>query len=363
MGTRLKVFMLPTFQSFNRYCSALVQSIEVEGVDVRCKSEWTATLPLLWIFRSGSLPQVIHLHWIEIYTIKKTWWRSVVASTIFLLELLFLKALGVKIVWTVHDHVNVDGDFSTLDVVVRRLAAKLTNSVIVHTHVAREELTRLYRLSLADRTKIKVVPHGHFIDQYPNAVTRLDAREKLGLDNDLFVIGMIGYVRPYKGITDLIRAFSHLDGDRLRLVIAGLPMDSSFGEAVREAARIDNRIRLYLQFLPDEEIQFFLNAVDVVVFPFSRSLTSGSLILAMSFAKAVIAADLPTIREALPHEGGLLVDATDPSSLVRALTEIQTKDVALMGRNNFNCIRVRDWQSIAKATVGIYQEVSHRSAA
>jgi beta-1,4-mannosyltransferase len=350
--------MLPTFQSFNSYCSALVQSVELEGIDVRCKSDWTATLPILWMFRTAGLPNVIHLHWIEIYTIKRTWWRSVLASMVFLLQLFLLKALGVKIVWTVHDQVNVDGRFLELDVALRRLSVKLANSIIVHTDVAREELTKLYKLSRAAKRKIRVIPHGNFIAQYPNFVSRPEAREKLGLDNDLFVIGMIGYVRPYKGITDLIHAFSHLGGDRLRLVIAGLPMDSSFGETVKEAARIDDRIWLYLRFLPDEEIQIFLNAVDVVVFPYSRSLTSGSLILAMSFAKAVIAADLPTIREALPNRGGLLFDASDPKALENALTEIQTKDLAAMGRNNLNCIQSRNWHSIAKATVGIYHELA-----
>ena len=176
----------------------------------------------------------------------------------FILELLLLRMLGVKILWTIHDDINVDGHFITLDVVVRRLAAKLADSLIVHTHVAREKVTQLYRLSAAVGRKIKVIPHGHFIEQYPNNISRRDAREKLGLDPDLFVIGMIGYVRPYKGIHDLIYAFRRLEGDRLRLLIAGQPLDNSFGDAVKETARTDERIHLYLKFLPDEEIQEFL---------------------------------------------------------------------------------------------------------
>jgi len=350
--------MAPTFHKFNKYGPCLIRGIRNEGVDVRYRSEWSHTFPLFTMMRTAGLPEVVHLHWIDIYTIKKTWLRSSIASLVFLFELLFLKTLGVKLVWTVHDYVNANQKFADLDIAVRRLTAKLTDSMIVHTEVAKREVTSLYRLSETDRMRITVIPHGHFIEQYPNILSQVESREKLGLGKDLFVFGFVGYLRPYKGVLELIQAFRQIDGRHVCLLIAGMPFDSSFAAAVKEAAGEDSRIQFYLKFIEDEELQVFLNAADVLVFPYTRSLTSGSLILAMSFSKAVIAADHSTIREVLPPEGGLVYATDGLEGLVGALNEIQTKDVVSMGEKNLKRASAYDWQSIAETTAKVYCQVT-----
>jgi beta-1,4-mannosyltransferase len=359
--SRLRVFMAPTFHGFNKYGPALVRSIRQEGIDVRFMSEWTPVFPFLAMIRTIGLPDIVHLHWIDIYTIKKTWWRSLLASMIFFIELLLLKILGIKIVWTVHDHINPEGKFGSLDISIRRLTAKFSDSIIVHTEAASQEVTKLYNLPETEREKIRIIYCGHFIGQYPNILSQTESREKLGLDKDMFLFGFIGYVRPYKGIVELIKTFRQIDNHYIHLLIAGLPFDVSFANVVKEAARGDSRIHLYLKFIEDEEIQIFLNAVNVVVLPYTRSLTSAGLILAMSFSKAVVASDFGTIREVLPAEGGLVYASEDPEELVRALREIQTKDVISMGKKNLKRAQAFDWPSIGKTTSRVYHEVTRRS--
>jgi beta-1,4-mannosyltransferase len=361
MTSQLNVFMLPTFHSFNKYCSALIQSVRREGVNVQFISEWTSTLPIFRMLRTAGLPHVIHLHWIETYTIKKTWCRSFIASTIFICELALLKILGVRIVWTIHDTLNVDGQYPGLDIKLRRLTAKLATAVIVHTKLAREEVTVVYQLSERDEQKIHVVPHGHYIEAYPNSVSRHDARESLGLEGDLFVFGFVGYLRPYKGVLDLIQAFRRLGGENIRLVIAGMPFDVAFAHDIQEATRGDDRIQLYLKFIEDEKLQIFLNAVDVVVLPYRSSLTSGSLLLAMSFGKAVVVADHASIREILSADGALTYSHSDLQGLARCLSEIQRRDVASMGERNLERAETFEWDSIAKSTTRTYYEVTRRS--
>jgi beta-1,4-mannosyltransferase len=358
MISKLNVFMLPTFHSFNKYCSALVQSIQREGVNVQFISEWTPTLPIFKMLRTAGWPQVIHLHWIETYTIKKTWWRSFIASILFICQLTLLKVLGVRIVWTVHDILNVDARFSDLDLKLRKLTAKLADAVIVHTKLAQKEMSRIYRLSDRDEWKIRVIPHGHYIEAYPNSMSQRHARDSLGLDGDLFVFGLVGYLRPYKGVLDLIQAFRRLAGEAIRLVIAGMPFDNSFGQDIQEAARGDDRIRLYLKFIEDERLQIFMNALDVLVFPYHRALTSGSLLLAMSFGKAVIAANHAAIRETFSADGGLIYSPGDLQGLTQCLSEILRRDVASMGERNLERAQTFEWRSIAKTTAAIYYDIT-----
>jgi beta-1,4-mannosyltransferase len=268
--------------------------------------------------------------------------------------------LGVRIVWTIHDTVNVDEQFSDLDLKLRKLTARLANAVIVHTKAALNEVSRIYQLSERAERKIRIVPHGHYIEAYPNSISRLDAKNALGLDGDLFVFGLLGYLRPYKGVLDLIRAFRQLGGENIRLVIAGMPFDVSFAHEIQEAVRGDSRIRLYLNFIEDHRLQIFMNALDVLVFPYHRSLTSGSLLLAMSFGKAVIAADHAAIRETLSADGGLIYSPGDLEGLTHCLSEIQGRGVASMGEKNFKRAKIFAWRSIAKTTAAIYWDVTGR---
>lgn len=357
MKARLKVFMLPTYHRFNKYCPALINSIRLKGVDVRFLPEETLFFPLFRIARFPGLPQIVHLHWIDEYTIKKRLWRSLCASLIYIFELLLLRALGVKIVWTVHDYINLREKFPYLDILIRRFTVRLCNAIIVHTKAAGIEMTNLYKLSDTNKSKIRVIPHGHFLEQYPNNLSQAGARQKLGLDKDIFVFGFIGYIRPYKGIIQLIKAFRQLDGDNSHLLIAGMPFDASFGNAVKEATNGDRRIHLYLKFIEDEELQVFLNSTDVMVFPYTRSLTSGSMILAMSFGKAIVTSNCAFVPEVLPPEGGLIYSTENPEGLVMALREILLMDVISMGQKNLKQACAVNWQSMAKATVNVYYEI------
>lgn len=357
MKSKLKVFMLPTFQNFNKYCPALIHGIKAEGIDVRFSAEDFFTFPLFGIVGFSGLPQIVHLHWIDHYTIKKSLWKSLCASLIYISALLLLRILGVKIVWTVHDYINLSENFPRLDVLIRRFTARLSHAIIVHTRAAGVEMTSIYKLSDADESKIRIIPHAHFIEQYPNTLSQTEARLRLALDDDIFVFGLVGYIRSYKGILHLIEAFRRLDGDNLRLIIAGMPFDISFGHVVRAAAGADRRIRLYLNFIEDEDLQVFLNSVDVMVFPFTRSLTSGSLILAMSFAKAIVTSDCPFVPDVLPPEGGIVYSTEDHQGLINALREIQLMDVVSMGQKNLERARIFDWQSIARSTVKAYRDI------
>ena len=357
MSTGPTVFMLPTFQSYNKYCSALIHGIKAEGIDVSFSAEDSFIFPFFDIVGCSGLPQIVHLHWIDHYTIKKNLWRSLCASLIYISGLLLLRSLGVKIVWTVHDYINLSENFSRLDILIRRFTAKLSNAIIVHTQAAGAEMANAYKLSDTDKSKINSIPHGHFMDQYPNTFSQTEARLQLGLGEDVYVYSLVGYIRPYKGILPLIEAFKQLDGDNLRLIIAGMPFDLSFGRAVRDSANGDSRIYLYLEFIEDEDLQIFFNSADVMVFPYTRSFTSGSLMLAMSFAKSVVISDCPFVPEVLPPEGGLVYLSGNREALMNALRDIQRMDVVSIGKKNMDRARVFNWQSIAESTVRIYRDI------
>ena len=119
-----------------------------------------------------------------------------------------------------------------------------------------------------------------------------------------------------------------------RLVIAGRAWTRATRQRIAPLAAADARVRLDLGFVPDEELQVYLRAADVVAAPFLEIFTSGSVLLAMSFERAVIAPRRGCVAETLDDAGGLLYDADDPRGLERALRAAMTADLEAMGRHN-----------------------------
>jgi len=134
-------------------------------------------------------------------------------------------------------------------------------------------------------------------------------------------IGYVGGLRPEKNVAALIKAFRGLlennSEARVRLVIIGDgPMRSLLKETVKRQDL--SRYVLFLGFIPDA--YRFLNAIDIFVLP---SLSEGSplsLIEAMAAGKAIIASDIPSIREIVRHnKEAILVDPLDVEALKQAI--------------------------------------------
>ena len=106
--------------------------------------------------------------------------------------------------------------------------------------------------------------------------------------------------------------------------------------------------------MPDDELQLYLRAADVVATPFLEIFTSGSVLLAMSFERAVIAPRRGCVVDTLDEAGGILYDADDPQGLEGALRVAMDADLEAMGRHNSERLDRFDWKRVAEATREVY---------
>ena len=175
----------------------------------------------------------------------------------------------------------------------------------VHNHYTGKIVEQRYKR----KTGIYVIPHGNYIGYYANNVSKSKARRRLGLNNENFVYLFLGLIRPYKGIEDLIDTFLKLSNTNTRLLIAGRVFGIiNYESKLKESTKGNCRIKLFLDFIPDEDIQVFLNACDVFVLPYKDITTSGAALLGMSFGKPIIAPNISFFREVLTAENGILYD-------------------------------------------------------
>jgi glycosyltransferase involved in cell wall biosynthesis len=229
----------------------------------------------------------------------------------------------------------------------------LCHATIVHCNAAKAAAMAELRLT---EDRITVVPHGNYVDWYPNEVARPEARARLGIPESALVFLFIGLIKPYKGVFELIDAFSRIATDDVFLVIAGKPYRDELAHELRSRTDGKPNVKLFPQFTPDESVQMYLNACDCTVFPYRDILTSGSVLLSMTFARACIAPRIGCVTEDLDEKGGFLYDPGARDALHRTLLEAigRRDELPEMGRHNRALAERSSWDTIAEKTLAVY---------
>ena len=111
------------------------------------------------------------------------------------------------------------------------------------------------------------------------------------------------------------------------------------------------------QFVPNDEVQLWMNAADAVALPYRQITTSGAAMLAWSFGKPVIAPALPAFVEPMSDAPflGLLYDPADPAGLANALRQATQIDWQTHREPILAWARQFDWPGIGRQLARLYQ--------
>jgi beta-1,4-mannosyltransferase len=311
----------PPVISQNPYQRLLYEHLALLGVDVVDG----AALKAGWLWRNRSTVRILHFHWPQSYyqwLWDPTWARSPLSWVrlgVFAARLAAARALGYRLVWTVHQVYPHETVSRRLDRLAGRALAAACHGLTAHDR-ATAELVQQDLGFEADR--VVVLPHGSYIGVYPAGRDRATVRAELGLPPDAFVFLSFGHLRGYKDIDLLLAAFRALDDPSAALLIAGPVFDDETVTAVRGAAEADPRIVPVLDFVPDDAVAELFRASDAAVLARGDGGTSGALVLALSLGLPAIAADAPAYDELLGRgRAGWLFEPGSAESLRAALAE------------------------------------------
>ena len=143
------------------------------------------------------------------------------------------------------------------------------------------------------------------------------------------------------------------------LWVAGQSRPPDYQQRLAQLAAADKRVRWHPQFVPDDQIQLWMNAADVVVLPYRRTTTSGAAMLAFSFGKPIIAPALPTFRELMADAPflGELYDPAAPDGLQLALDEARAVDWQSQRQAILDWVQQFDWRTIGRRFADLYEQV------
>jgi glycosyltransferase involved in cell wall biosynthesis len=172
----------------------------------------------------------------------------------------------------------------------RRILEK-ARGLVVHSRFMREEMR-----AAAFTGPVAVIPHGAWIPE----ADRNEYRHRLGLDEITPLVGVFGFLKPYKRIAESLRAFRRLV--RLvpdaRMILVGEPHPEFPLEAMIGSMGLSANVRV-LGFVPIEEFVGYLGACDIVLnlrYP-TVGESSGTLLRSMGLGKAVMVSEVGSFQE------------------------------------------------------------------
>lgn len=352
----MKVIFIPDYSKGNPYQKALADSLSKERVEVSFSTNFRL-YSVLSSVKNHWKPDILHVHWLHPFLLSSSRGKTILKSISFIGYLLKLKLFGIKIVWTVHNILSHEGEFSSLELFFSKILAKLCNKLIVHCPSAKREVMKVYGVS---DSSIAVIPHGNYIHSYKNVIGKAQARERLKISTEIVFL-YFGQIRPYKGIDELIDASEKLNFPKAELLIVGKPYNKEIAVDIKKKCKNKN-IKTIFKFITDDELQVYMNASDIVVLPYKDLLTSGAVILAMSFGKPIIAPAIGCISDILDDKSSFLY-RSEENGLLEAMQRALNTDVEnlkSMGEHNFELAKQLEWSDIAKGTYEVYRECLRR---
>jgi D-inositol-3-phosphate glycosyltransferase len=171
--------------------------------------------------------------------------------------------------------------------------------------------------------KVTVVPFGVNNVIPRSGLSRSRARELLGIDHEQKTLLFFGNIAPYKGIDLLVKALDYLPECRL-LIVGRVKNCDGYWKDVEDSISqrgLSGRVYKRTDYVPDQEVEIYFKACDLLVLPYKKIYQSGVLFLSYSFGVPVVATNVGALAESvLEGTTGYVSARDDPRDLASKIS-------------------------------------------
>ena len=268
------------------------------------------------------------------------WWHPYFAPCYWLLS----NALGKKIPKLFTCHNVFPHERFPMDRTLTKLALKKGNYFIVHSQSDGEEL-----LQIIPNASYRKNPHPIYNIFRKKNMTREQARIELDQGQDSMQLLFFGFVREYKGLKHLLRAMPEVSRqlNNVNLMVVGSFADDKeeYIQLIRDL-QIEDCVELIDGYIPDDEIEKYFAACDLVVLPYESATQSGIVQIAYGFDKPVVVTNVGGLPDVVTDgKTGYVVESKKPEQISKAIVNFFQEERAEEMRENVHMEAYRfDWE-------------------
>ncbi len=187
---------------------------------------------------------------------------------------------------------------------MNRLAYSICDKVITAYPAGKEELADIG----VPAGKVAYIPNGREPRQFSSLLEKPEAKKRLGLSPDDFVVGMISRLHPVKNHAAVIKALPKLLEERkgIRLVLAGDSPHFGYGDGLKRLVSSLGLERNVIFLGIRSDVADVLAAFDLFVHPSYAESCPGAVLEAMCAGLPIVATDAGGMDEMLEGCGTVI---------------------------------------------------------
>ena len=173
---------------------------------------------------------------------------------------------------------------------------------------------------------VTLSPHPLY-DNFGKAVPKTEARQFLGLPQDKTILLFFGFIRDYKGLDLLMKAYAKVPKENLLLVVAGEFYNN--GEQYKDLEHelsLKGTIAWRTDFIPDDKVRYYFSAADLIVQPYKTATQSGVTQIAYHFERPMLVTNVGGLAEIVPNGKVGYVCKVDEDDIAEAISSFAAMD-------------------------------------
>jgi glycosyltransferase involved in cell wall biosynthesis len=152
--------------------------------------------------------------------------------------------------------------------------------------------------------KPKILTPHPIYDHYGEIESREKALLNLNLSKEDRYILFFGFIRDYKGLDLLLKAFSnpYFKPNRIKLIVAGefYADETKYLDLIKEL-NLEDDVILRTSYISNKEVQYYFNSADIVAQPYKSATQSGVTQIGYHFNKPMLVTNVGGLAEIVPH--------------------------------------------------------------
>lgn len=180
-------------------------------------------------------------------------------------------------------------------------------------------------LSVKHDAVYRVTPHPTYGMFCKQGMSMSKAREQLKIDQGQRVLLFFGFVRKYKGLQYLLEAMKLLKEKdfKVQLWVVG-DFGEDKDEYVEQIRRfeIEDQVQMVEGYVPDDEVEKYFAASDLVVLPYLSATQSGIVQIAFGFEKPVLVTEVGGLPDVVTNgKTGYVVEPRSAEMIAEAIMD------------------------------------------